>query len=120
MVTGIIMLIGVLFILNGLTSIGNSKVVARTRGQIPANCKVYAGGNPGLLMLTSTNLMVGVRPSGRIAKAFVIRSGWLRRSRAEELPLEGCRMDQLQEKMEGRKQSEQRACLMVLRNYRRK
>ena len=120
MVSGIIMLIGVLFILNGISSMGNSKVVERTRKQIPGGCKVYAGGNPGLLMLTSTNLMVGVRPSGRIAKAFVIRSGWLRKSKAEELPLEGCRMDQLQERMEDRKPAEQRACMMVLRNYRRK
>ncbi len=120
MVTGIIMLIGVLFILNGITSMGNAKVVSRTREMIPAGCEVFAGGSPGLLMLTSTNIMVGVRPSGRVAKAFVIRSGWLRRSKAEELPVEGCRFDQLQSRMEDRKPAEQKACMMALRNYRRK
>ena len=120
MVTGIIMLIGVLFILNGISSMGNSRVVARTRALIPGGCEVYAGGNPGLLMLTSTNIMVGVRPSGRIARAFVIRSGWLRKSKAEELPIKGERIEDLEKCMEDRNPAEQRACMMVLRNYRRK
>lgn len=120
MVTGIIMLIGVLFILNGLTSMGNSKVVARTRAQIPQGCEVYAGGNPGLLMLTSTNVLVGVQPSGTIRKAFVIRSGWLRRSKAKELPIAGSKIGQLEKKMEDFTPAEQRACMMVLKSYRRK
>lgn len=120
MLTGIIMLIGILFILNGITSIGNTRVVTRTRAMFPNGCEILAGGSPGLLMLTSTNMMIGIRPSGRIAKAFIIRSGWLRKSKTEELPLEGCSVNDVQKKMEGRKPAEQKACMMALRNYRRK
>lgn len=120
MVTGIIMIIGVLFIMNGVTSMGHSRVVERIRRQIPQTCEVIAGGNPGLLMLTSTNVMVGVRSSGRIAKAFSIRSGWLRRSKAEELPLDGLKVEELQEHVESLKPAEQKACMMILRTYRRK
>ena len=95
MINTIILVIGILFIVNGITAMGNSKVIEKVRSQMPQGCDIYFGGSKGLLLLSSTDAMIAVGKNGSIAKAFCIKSGWLRKSRLQELYLNGYKMESI-------------------------
>ena len=118
MITTIILVIGVLFILNGFTSMMNARTVEGVRAAMPEGCDIYTGSSKGLFCLSSTDAMIAVRKNGSIEKAFLIRRGWLRKSNSAELSLSG-KMEQLANKISEMKPMEQKACTMALHQYTR-
>ena len=120
MITTIFLILGILFILNGIASMGNSRVVEKVRGQMPRDCDIFFGGAKGLLLLSSTDALVAVRKNGKIAKAYCIKSGWLRRSKANDLHLDGYKMEKISDHMGEMKGQEQKACSLALRQYMRR
>ena len=120
MITTIIMILGILFILNGISSMGNSRVVEKVRAQMPQGCDIFFGGSKGLLFLSSTDALVAVWRNGKIAKAYCIKSGWLRKSKSKDLHLDGYKMEKISDYMGNLKGQEQKACSMALRQYMRR
>ena len=120
MVWNLIILIGALFIVNGLFSMGHSRTVENVRKQMPKKTEIYYGGSRGLLFMPSTDVMLAVQSNGNILKAFSIKSGWLRLSRAEELKISGCKMQSLEKYIDELLPAQQKACKMAVRQYQRK
>ncbi len=120
MVWNLIILIGVLFIINGLFSMGHSRTVENVKKQMPKKTEIYYGGSRGLLFMPSTDVMLAVQNNGNILKAFSIKSGWLRLSKAEELKLSGCRIQSLEQHVNDLPLAQQKACKMAVRQYQRK
>ena len=120
MFTVIMIIIGILFILNGITTMINSRVVENVRAQMPKGCEIYYGGSKGLLFVCSTDALISVGKNGRIAKAFCIRSAWMTKTRSKDLHLDGVNMERISDHFEGLKNPEQRACSMALRQYQKK
>ncbi|MCI8991936.1 MAG: hypothetical protein HFG80_04270 [Eubacterium sp.] len=117
MLWNIIILIGALFIVNGIVSTCHTRVVEKVRKQMPEQTEIYCGGAKGLLFITSTDVMLAVKKNGCIAKAFCIKSGWLRKSKAEELAIEGWNMNRLRNEIPSLQEKQQKACRMAFRHY---
>lgn len=120
MIWNLIILIGVLFIVNGLFSMRHSKIVESVKKKMPKKTQIYYGGTKGMLFMPSTDVMLAVQNNGCILKAFTIKSGWLRLSRSEELKLAGCKMQSLEKSIEKLHPAQQKACRMALRQYERR
>ena len=120
MVWNLIILIGVLFIVNGIFSMGHSRTVENVRKQMPGKTEIYYGGSRGMLFMPSTDVMLAVQKNGNILKAFSIKSGWLRISRAEELDLCGQGILSLENHIGNLNPAQQRACKMAVRQYQKK
>lgn len=120
MLTTVFMVLGILFVINGISSMGNSRVVEKVRAEMPGGCEIFFGGSKGLLFLSSTDALVAVGKNGKIAKAFCIKSGWLRKSKSEDLHLDGYKMEKISDHLGNLKAPEQKACSMALRQYMRR
>lgn len=120
MIPTVFMVLGIVFVLNGISTMRNSKVVENVRAQMPADCEIFYGGSKGLLFLTSTDALVSVQKNGIINKAFCIKSGWLRKSKAENLHFDGYRMEKISDHIGELKGPEQKACSMALHQYMRR
>lgn len=120
MIWNLMIIIGILFVINGFVSMGHSRAVEKVRGQMPDRAEIYYGGAKGLLFFSSTDVLLAVKNNGSILKAFSIKSGWLRRSRAEELALKGCQIQSLAKEIPALQPAQQKACIMASRQYERR
>lgn len=89
MLWNILLAIGILLVINGVVLTHQGLVVEKVRAAISPFGEIVIGSHKGLLFLTTTAVMMAVSPKGIIKKAKVIRSGYLRRTRSIDLPVEG-------------------------------
>lgn len=117
MLWNILVVIGVMFIINGITMTKHTKALETLRENIGKNADIYSGTQKGLLFMTSTDVMLDIGSNGVIKKAFGIKSGWLRKTMSEELPLNGVRISNLLSHKDELSTAEHKACRMAARQY---
>lgn len=118
MVWNALCVIGVLLIINGLLMIQQGRILSNVRTSMGNSEEIVCGTTKGLLFLTSTDIMLGVDRKGFIKKAFKIRSGYLRKTKAEALSIEGKKVEELKVNELFQKSGEQKACALAMKQYR--
>lgn len=118
MVWNVLCIIGILLIINGLLMIQQGKVLSDVRTAMGRTEDIVCGTAKGFLFLTSTDVMFGVNSRGFIEKAYKIKSGYLRKTKAESLSVEGEKLEGLNTKELFLKSTEQKACALAIRQYR--
>ena len=112
------LLFGVLFIINGIVIMVHSKLLENIRKKMPTDVTIFSGTSKGLLFLASTDVMLGVSSRGIIKEAFSIKSGWLRKSRVQELTsLRGRKIMLLSNIDDTLTIPQQKACQMAAKRY---
>ncbi len=117
MLWNVLMVLGVLFIINGMTISRHTRALEMIRKKMGKNTEIYSGMHKGLFFLSSTDVMLDVGSNGAVRKAFGIKSGWLRKTTFEEIALGGINIAKLDNHMESLSPAEKKACMMAARQY---
>ena len=112
-----LIVLGVLFIINGITINRHTRALEMIRKKMGKNTDVYTGMHKGLLFLSSTDVMLDVGSNGVVRKAFGVKSGWLRKTTFEEIALNGVNIRKRDGHTDGLSPAEKKACTMAARQY---